>query len=153
MSYRENTIAVSLASYLLILAYYVVNWLRMYQEQGLDSGTIFRLWVVVIVAGIVLNIVGNILTNIVLSIVHAIKTGTEKEPTFIEDERDKLIGLKGVQVSYIAFSIGVFLAMLSFVFSQPPLVMFSLIVFFSLTGEISGDISQLFLYRRGVRYG
>ena len=153
MSYRENSITVSLVSYLLILGYYLVNWLRMYQEEGLNSAVIFKLWGIVIVAGIVLNIVGNILTNIVLSIVHAIKTGTDKEPHFVEDERDKLIDLKGVKVSYIMFSIGVFLAMLSFVFGQPPLVMFSLIIFFSLTAEIIGDISQLYLYRRGVRYG
>ena len=153
MSYRENSITVSLVSYLLILGYYLVNWLRMYQEEGLNSAVIFKLWGIVIVAGIVLNIVGNILTNIVLSIVHAIKTGTDKEPRFVEDERDKLIDLKGTKASYITFSIGVFLAMLSFVFDQPPLIMFSLIIFFSLTAEIIGDISQLYLYRRGVRYG
>jgi hypothetical protein len=153
MSYRENSITVSLVSYLLILGYYLVNWLIMYQAEGLNSATVFRLWIIVIVAGIVLNIVGNILTNIVLSIVHAIKTQTDKPQRFVEDERDKLIGLKGVQVSYIVFSIGVFLAMLSFVFGQPPLVMFSLIIFFSLTAEIVGDFSQLYFYRSGVRYG
>ena len=125
----------------------------MYQEEGLNSAVIFKLWAIVIIAGIVLNIVGNILTNIVLSIVHAIKTQSDKPGRFVEDERDKLIGLKGVQVSYIVFSIGVFLSMLSFAFGQPPLVMFSLIIFFSLIGEIIGDLSQLYLYRSGVRYG
>ena len=153
MTYRENSVTVSLVSYLLILGYYVVNWLSMYQAYGLNSAVIFKLWAIVIVAGIVLNIVGNILTSIVLSIVHAIKTNSDKEVRFVEDERDKLIDLKGVKVSYIVFSIGVFLAMLSFAFGQPPLVMFSLIIFFSLTAEIIGDIAQLYLYRSGVRYG
>ena len=153
MTYRENSVTVSLVSYLLILGYYLVNWLNMYQAEGLNSDVIFKLWAIVIVAGIVLNIVGNILTSIVLSIVHAIKTNSDKEVRFVEDERDKLIDLKGVKVSYIVFSIGVFLAMLSFVFDQPPLVMFSLIIFFSLTAEIVGDIAQLYLYRSGVRYG
>jgi len=153
MTYRENSVTVSLVSYLLILGYYSVNWLQMYQVEGLNSAVIFKLWAIVIVAGIVLNIVGNILTNIVLSIVHAIKTQSDKPQRFVEDERDRLINLKGVQVSYIAFSLGVFLAMLSFAFGQPPLVMFSLIIFFSLTAEIIGDISQLYFYRRGVRNG
>jgi hypothetical protein len=49
--------------------------------------------------------------------------------------------------------VGVLLAMLTFVFGQPPLVMFSLIIFFSLTAEIVGDFSQLYFYRSGVRYG
>jgi len=153
MSYRETNIFVSLASSLLVLGYYLVSWLQMYQEEGLNSAKVFRLWLIVIVATIVLNILGNILTNIVLSIAHAIKTQSKEEPHFIEDERDKLVELKGVKAAYITFSIGVFLSMLTFVFGQPPLVMFSLIIFFSVTAEIVGDIFQLYLYRRGVRYG
>ena len=43
--------------------------------------------------------------------------------------------------------------MLTFAFNQPPLIMFSLIVFFSLLAEISGNIAQLSMYRRGVAYG
>jgi hypothetical protein len=150
MTYRETNISVSLASSLLVMGYYLVNWTKMYQEQGLNSATIFRLWAIVIVATIVLNILGNILTNILLSIVHAIKTQSDKEPRFVEDERDKLIELKGTRAAYIAFSIGVFLAMLAFVLGQPALVMFSLIIFFSITAEIISDVLQLSYYRRGV---
>ena len=153
MSYRETNITVSLVSFLFIWGYYVVNWLRMYQEEGLNSAEVFHLWVIVIIAGILLTILGSILTNIVLSIVHAIKTQSNEEPRLVEDERDKLIELKGVKGAYITFSIGVFIAMLTFYFGQPPLVMFSLIIFFSLTAEILGDLLQLFLYRRGVQYG
>ena len=153
MSNRENSITVSLVSTLIILSYYLVNWLQMYQDVGLDSAQVFRLWAIVIIAAIILNILGNIITNIVINILHAIKTNSNEEVRLIEDERDKLIELKGVKVTYITFSIGVFLAMLTFVFGQPPLVMFSLIIFFSLLGEIVGDLSQLYLYRRGVQYG
>ena len=119
----------------------------------MNSAEVFRLWAVVIIASIILNIAGNIITNIVINIVHAIKTQKDEEVRFIEDERDKLIELKGVRVSYIAFSIGVFLSMLTFALGQPPLVMFSLIIFFSLTAEILGDLSQFYLDRRGVKYG
>jgi hypothetical protein len=153
MSYRETNIYVSLVSSLLVLGYFLVKWLPMYRGGDLESGQVFRLWAIVIVATIILNILGNILTSIVLSIGHAIKTHSDKEPRFIEDERDKLVDLKGTKASYIAFSIGVFLSMLTFVFNQPPLVMFSLIVFFSVTAEIIGDIWQLSLYRRGLHYG
>ena len=153
MTYRETNISVSLTSSLLVMVYYLVNWIQMYQEQGLNSAVIFRLWAIVIVATILLNIFGNILTSIVLSIIHAIKTQSNKEPRFIEDERDKLIELKGTKAAYIAFSIGVFLSMLTFAFGQPPLVMFSLIIFFSILAEITGDVLQLSFYRRGVHYG
>ncbi len=153
MTYRETNISVSLVSSLLVLGYYLVSWLQMYQDEGMSSTVIFRLWVIVIVAIILLNILGNILTSIVLSIVHAIKTQSNKEPRFIEDERDKLIELKGTKAAYITFSIGVFLSMLTFALGQPPLVMFSLIIFFSIAAEIVGDVWQLNFYRKGVQYG
>ena len=149
MSYQEKNITVSLFSHLLIVGYYLVNLFQMQQAGGLVSAKVFNLWAVVIVGVIVVNIVGSILTNILLSIVHAIKTRSEQEESFIEDERDKLIGLKGSKVSYIAFSIGVLIAMLSFAFGQPPLVMFSLLILSSIVAEIIGDVSQLYIYRKG----
>jgi hypothetical protein len=149
MSYQEKNITVSLVSHLLILGYFLFNLFQMVQAGGLVADRVFRLWAIVIIAAIIVNIVGSILTNIVLSIIHAIRTKTEEEERFIEDERDKLISLNGMRVSYITFSIGVLLAMLSFVFGQPPLVMFSLIIFSGLVAEILGDISQIVLYRRG----
>lgn len=149
MSYQEKNTTVSLMSFMLILAYYLINVFQMYQGGGLVADRLFRLWAIVIVAGILVNILATILTNIVLSIVHAIRTGKEESERFIEDERDKLIELKGTKFSYIFFSIGVLIAMLTFVFGQPPLVMFSSIVLSSLVAEIIGDIAQIVLYRRG----
>jgi hypothetical protein len=149
MSYEEKNITVSLVSHLMIVVYYLFSVFQMFQEGGLVSARLFGLWVIVIVATISANIVGSILTHILLSIVHAIKTKMEEEERFIADERDKLIGLKGMKTSYITFSIGVLLSMLTFVFGQPPLLMFSLIIFFSIAAQIIGDISQIYLYRRG----
>lgn len=149
MSYQEKNITVSFVSQLLILGYYLFNLLQMQQEGGLVADRVFRLWAVVLVGAILVNILGSILTNITLSIVHAIRTGAKEDERFIEDERDKLISLKGTRVSYIAFSIGVFLAMLTFAFGQPPLLMFSLLIFSGLSAEIIGDLAQIYLYRRG----
>jgi hypothetical protein len=150
MSYQEKNITVSLTSYLMILGFYLVKLFQMVQGEGLTSAMVFSLWGTVIVATILVNIVASILTNIVLSIVHAIKTQTKAIEPFIADERDKLIGLKGMKIAYITFSIGVFLSMLSFVFGQPPLVMFSLIILFSILAELIGDISKIVLYQRGL---
>ena len=149
MSYQEKNITVSFVSHLLIVAYYLINLFQMFQEGGLVSTRLFSLWAIVIIAAIIVNIIGGILTNIVLGIVHAIKTRSPERERLIADERDRLIELKGVKASYITFSIGVLLSMLTFVFGQPPLVMFSLLVFFSIAAELIGDISQLYFYRRG----
>ena len=149
MSYQEKNITVSLVSQLLIGGYYLISLFQMYQEGALVAARVFRLCAIVIIAAIIVNIVASILTNIVLSIVHAIKTQAKEEERFIEDERDKLIGLKGTKASYITFSIGVLLSVLAFAFGQPPLMMVSIIVLSGIVAEIIGDISQIYLYRRG----
>jgi hypothetical protein len=149
MSYQEKNITVSLFSHVLILGFYLVNLFQMVQGGGLVANSLFSLWAIVIVSTILVNIFASILTNIILSIVHAIRTRSSEEEQFISDERDNLIGLKGMRISYITFSIGVLIAMLTFVFGHPPLVMFAVIVFFSIAAEIIGDAAQVYLYRRG----
>lgn len=149
MSELKVTISVSLVSNLLILGYYLIKLIPMFQHGDLIPDEVFRLTGIVIVASIVLHIAGNIIANIVINIVHAIQTRSDKEVRLVEDERDKLIGLKGTQVSYIAFSLGVLVSLLTFVFGQPALVMFSLIVSFSLLAEIIGNLSQFYFYSRG----
>ncbi len=149
MSYQEKNITVSLVSHLLIGVYFLSQLFQMQQEGGLVATRVFSLWAVLIVGVIVVNIVGDILTHILLSIVHAIETRSEHVENYIEDERDHLIGLKGDKVSHITFSIGVLIAMLTFAFGQPPLIMFSLLILSSIVSEIIGDLSQLYLYRKG----
>jgi hypothetical protein len=149
MSIRKVSISVSLVSTLLILSYYLANLIPMFQQGDLNSEAVFRLAAIVIVASIVLNIAGNILAHIVINIIHAIQTQSDKEVRMSEDERDKLIGLKGSRVSYIVFSLGVLASMLTFVIGQPALVMFSLIIFFGLVAETIGDLSQFYFDSRG----
>jgi len=149
MSIRKIYISVSLVSTLLILGYYLLNLIPMMRQGDLNSEDVFRLAAIAVIASIVLNIAGNILTNIVIHIIHAIQTQSDKEVRLIEDERDKLISLKGDQVSYVAFSLGVLASMLAFVLGQPALVMFCLIIFFSLLAEICGDLAQFYYYSRG----
>ena len=122
----------------------------MVQGGSFNSPNVFRLWGIIIVLAIVVTILGTILTHILSAIVQAIQTGGEDpEIEDLEDERDKLIDLRGTKVTYYVFSIGVFLAMLTFVFGQPPLVMFSLLICFCFVAQLVGDISRLVLYRRG----
>jgi hypothetical protein len=150
MAYQQINIVVALTSHLVVLVYYLANLIRMYQQGGLVESRVFTLWAVVIIATIIITIVGTILTAIMVSIARTIKTETVEEERFNVDERDKLIDLRGVRVTYFSYSIGVFLSMLTFVIGQPPLVMFSLLILFGIIGEIIGDISKLYLYRKGA---
>jgi len=150
MSFQEKNITVTLVSFTLILVIYLTRMFGMIQDGSLDSSAVFRLWGIVIVLAIVFTIVATILTHIITAIIEVIRTGNENpEIEDIQDERDRLIDLRGTKVTYFVSSIGVFLAMLTFVLGQPPLVMFSLLIFFGLLAQVIGDISRLILYRRG----
>lgn len=152
MSYQEKTVTVSLVNFMLILGFYSIRVFQMIQGGSFNSTNIFRLWGIVIVLAIVVTILATILTHIGSGIIHAIKTKEEPDIENLQDERDQLIDLRGTKVTYFVSSIGVFLSMLTFAFGQPPLVMFTLLIFFGIVAQIIGDISRLYLYRRGFGF-
>lgn len=151
MSFQQKNITVSLVNFTLILAFFVVRIGQLVQNGSFAEPSVFRLWGIVIVLAVVVTILATILTHIVSTIIEAIRTG-EKAPEIedFQDERDKLIDLRGTKVTYTVSSLGAFLAMLTFVFGQPPLVMFTLLIFFGVSAQIVGDITRLLLYRRGI---
>ena len=150
MSFQEKNKTVTLVNFSLILAIFLIRVFQMIRTDTFTSTNVFRLWGVIIVLAVILTIAATILTHIVSAIIEAIKTG-EENPKIedFEDERDKLIDLRGTKVTYTVASLGTFLAMLTFVFGQEPLVMFTLLIFFGVLAQIVGDISRLVLYRRG----
>jgi len=150
MSFQQKNITVSLANFTLILGFYLIRVFQMIQGGNFNSTNVFRLWGIIIALAVVVTIFATILTHIVLAIIHAIRTGEEKSNVEdIEDERDKLIDLRGTKLTYLVASIGSFLSMLTFVFGQPPLVMFTLLIFFGVLAQILGDVLRLVLYRKG----
>jgi len=150
MSFQQKNITVSLANFTLILGFYLIRVFQMVQGGSFNSANVFRLWGIIIVLAVVVTIFATILTHIVSAIIQAIKTGEQKsEVEDIQDERDQVIDLRGTKLTYLVSSIGAFLSMLTFVLSQPPLVMFTLLIFFGVLAQILGDVLRLRLYRRG----
>ena len=150
MTYQQKNIVASLVSFSLILGFYLLRVFQLVQNETFTSANVFRVWGVVVALAVFATIAAMILTHTVSAIVQAIRTG-DKDPEVedLEDERDQLIDLKGTKVAYSVSSLGALLAMLTFVLEQPPLVMFSLLVFFGLLAQIIGDIARLRLYQRG----
>jgi hypothetical protein len=150
MSFQQKNITVSLVNFTLILGFFLFRVIQMLQSDSFTSTNIFRLWGITIGLSIIVTIIGTILTHIVSAIIEAIRTGKD-DPKIedFEDERDQLIDLRGTKVAYSVFSISAFLSRLTFVFDQPPLLMFTLLISFGLVAQIVSDISRLVLYRRG----
>lgn len=150
MSFQQKNITVSLVNFVLILGFYLLRVVQLVQNENFTSTSVFWLWGIIIVLAIFVTIAATILTHIVSLIIEVIRTGNENpDIEDFEDERDQLIDLRGTKLTYSVSSLGVFLAMLSFVLGQPPLVMFSLLIFFGVVAQIVGDITRLWLYQRG----
>jgi hypothetical protein len=150
MSFQEKNITVSLVNFSLILGFFLIRVLLMVQAGSFNPANVFRLWWIVIILAVVVTIFATILTHVLSAIIQAIVTGDE-DPKIedIADERDRLIDLRGTKATYFVSSSGAFLSMLTFVLGQPPLVMFTLLIFFGVLAQVVGDILRLYLYRRG----
>jgi hypothetical protein len=151
MGFSQRNALVTLIVHVLIAGFFGVRVSRLVAAGMFEPAPIFRLWAIVIGAVILLTIVGIILTAIGSAVGHAVRTG--KEPTdgeFSEDERDKLIDLKGTRAAYVAGSLASLGAMLHFVFLQDGLWLFTLLIAAGLIGQIAGEVSKLIRYRQGV---
>lgn len=149
MSFQEKNIVVTLTNFSLILAFYLLRIFQLVQSDTFTPYNIFWLWGIVALLAVLGTIVATIFTHIVGGIVHKVKTNEDPHFEDIQDERDQMIELKGTKVAYTFSSIGVALSMLTFVFGQPPLVMFSLLIFFGILANILADIRRLSLYKKG----
>ncbi len=168
MSYQEKKTIVSLVAGLLILAAYCI-----YVFNKIQSGTAapddLKFWatamLVFIGIGVVALIVILIVFHILLSITMAVKEEMlngeyddkkiEKtlELDMVEDEMDKLIGLKAMRISYAVVGIGFIAALVSLVLNYSPAVMLNIMFFSFGIGSMMEGVTQLYFYRRGVRNG
>jgi len=149
MSFQEKNIAVSLSTFTVILGFYLIRIFQLVQSESFNSTNVFRLWGLIAVFAVIGTILATIFTHIAGGIVHKVRTNEDPHIEDIQDERDQIIDLKGTRVAYTFSSIGVALSMLTFVFGKPPLVMFSLLIFFGVLAQVIADIWRLTLYRRG----
>ena len=150
MAYEHKNTMASLGATLLILIFYIVRLFTIVTKFGLDAPKIYNLWFWVIGLTIGLTILVLIATHIVSALGQAI-LDPEKEPEIdsMEDERDKLIKLKGTNVAYIISSVGGAAAMLSLVLGADALVMFNILIVTGLFAALGENVAKLVLYGRG----
>ena len=148
MSYQEKRVAASLISALIVFALYAVYMFGLHQDGRFtdpDASALVGKSAFVLIG---VSIVVSIVVQIGVTILHAIVTREcERSMT---DERDKLIELRAMKITLIAFSIG-YLASMGVLALEMllPYMVFVLILLSMYVANVLGDISKLFLYRRG----
>lgn len=168
MSYQEKkTIVLVLTGLSILAAYWIYAVNKM--QSGMASLDDLKFWasamLIFIGIGIVAVIVILVIFHIMLSISIAVKEqfrngkceDEEIEKTIelemVEDEMDKLIGLKSLRVGYTIGGAGFIAALISVMLNYPPAVMLNIIYVSFNIGSAAEGIAQLYFYRRGIRNG
>ncbi|MFC4099039.1 hypothetical protein [Paenibacillus xanthanilyticus] len=148
MTYQEKKSIVSLISAILIFASYCLYMAPRYPDEGMASADTLRYWGTFVLMLALFSVIANIVISIMFNIVYRVTT-REKEPSFA-DELDKLIDLKAFRNSFFAFILGFLLAMGSLVAEQPIAVMFIILIGAGFVSEVTGAVTRLYHYRKGV---
>ena len=147
MSAHERQAIVSLLTTLLLAVFFVGYLLPRYPAGNPYAPEVFHFWGVAFVILVPVSIVANITVTIVFSMVYAMAT-REKASSFA-DERDKFIELRALRNALFVFITGFSLAMGSLAIGMPPSVMFIILMGSGYGAGLVGNISQLYLYRKG----
>ena len=146
MSFQQKTVTVTLVSFSLILLLFALRSVHMIVNNGFNRSNVVQLWTLVVILAVFATLAGIIFT-------HGVSLARNRqrldEVDDLLDERDLRIDREGTHLTYRVTSIGSFIAMLLFAVGQSALIMFSLLIFFGLIGQIAGDIQRLRLYRQG----
>ncbi|MGX6445160.1 hypothetical protein ACWM35_18250 [Neobacillus sp. K501] len=148
MTYQEKKSIVSVISSILIISLYCLYMYPRYPGGGLESIETFRYWGSFVLFLTLFSIIAHIIISIIFNILFRITT-KEKEPSFA-DELDKLIDLKAHRNSFFVFIIGFLLAMGSLVVYEPSQLMFIILIFAGFISDVTGSVTKLYHYRRGV---
>ena len=165
MSYQEKKTLVSILTGILLLAAYCIYAFSKVQA-GMVAPDDMKFWATTIlifigigvVASIVIQIVFHILLSIAIAVRKQMQDGQcddkEVEKTIkqemVENEMDKLIGLKSMRVGFAVAGIGFIAALVSLLLNHSPAVMLNIIFISFSIGTIVEGITQLYFYRRGV---
>ncbi len=148
MNFEVKNIYAGFASMIIIFSIYFSVVIRMYGEgrfEGPEGMALLGKMILVLMAGgIVLHILMVILANILLAILQ-----NDPEPSFVVDERDKLIELRGLRVSYYIFGAGYVVAMIALAMGVAAFWVFNLLLVFCALSALTEGVVKLVLYRRG----
>ena len=168
MSYQEKKTIVSIVTGALLLAAYFIYAISQVQS-GMAAPDDMTFWAATILifigigvgASIVIQIVFHILLSIAMAVKTQVQTGKcddkkieeSLEQEMVEDEMDKLIGLKSMRIGFAIAGVGFVAALVSLVLNFSPAVMLNIIFASFGIGSMIEGIAQIYFYRRGVKNG
>ena len=144
---ERNTVSAIFAS-LLVNLYVIFKLMAMFEDGRLAGDDAVMVWARAMLWVIPIGIALVIATMILFNILHAIATGTES-PSFLVDERDKIISNFGMKVTAIVVSIGFIGAVIALAIGITPLSALIAMWFGFSAGDLAGKAAMMIRYRMG----
>lgn len=147
MTYQEKSSLISIVSTLIVFIGLGMYVFQIYQEGTLQSDEVLSFWGTVFIILTVVTIIFQIIAHIITSTITAAITRTKE--SFVKDERDQLIDLKGTRNSHYVFITGFAISMGMLAMNVSASIIFPSLFFFGFLSALIGDVSKLYFYRRG----
>ena len=148
MTYEEKNTWVSIATTLIAFGAFYLYMRGYFSDGSLSGADGLAFFGKAVLALIGLSILLTIICTILFNIIYAIATNDPK-PSFVVDERDRLIELRGLKITSYLTGSGFMLAMLLLALGYGVLLVFNIIILSFAAGEVIGSIYKLAIYRRG----
>ena len=148
MSHREKHIIASIISSFLVFGIYYLVIFQLAQNgrfAGEDASSLLGRAILFLIAG---GIVANIIVTILFSVGSAIVERNEN-PSFVVDERDRLIELRGMRFSNYLTGAGIIASMIALAIGQSIFVVLNMIIASLALSDIISNLLMLGIYRRG----
>lgn len=144
MGVAEKNVYVALVSTILVFAAYCLILIVYWDEyQGVDATRLLG-------KSIFFLMLASVMTNFSLRAIANIffPPSSSSNPSIV-DERDKMIELNGLQVSYLVFTLAFITAMLTLWMGLSVVIALNIIIVGLMFGEILSGAVKIIQYRRG----
>ncbi len=148
MSFSEKKIIAAIFSLILVFGIYFAVVYSKYQNgyfAGEDAMSLLGQSVLILCAVCIVTI---IIMTVIFNVIFCIAK-REENPSFIVDERDKLIELKGSHVSDVVSSMGFMIAMIALSLGSSTFLVLNMLIAAFAIGAVISNIAKLLIYRKG----
>lgn len=148
MTHEERNTAAGLIAGILVNIWVIWRLSNLFADGRLDGPDAVMIWARAMLWVIPVGIALVIAATIAFNILHAIATN-EARPSFLVDERDKLISNFGMKVTMVVTSIGFIGMIVALAMGVSALAALIGMWFSFAAGSFAGDLAKMARYRMG----
>lgn len=148
MPYQQRNTIVAVFTNLIVMSVFVWWVWGLHAEGAFAGADGLAVWAQTVLWIIPASVVATIILTIVFNIIFAIIT-REPNPSFVVDERDRVISNKGMMTTIAVASAGFIAAVGALAFGWEAFWALNIILGGFALADLAGSVTKLALYRRG----